>query len=79
MGYTEDTPVGETVPAESLSDTLSEPAKYRKAIMSAALTGVTAASFAAVDGFTAPEVWGIAAAVVASFVGVFGVANRQAV
>ena len=68
MAYTEES-------KETLPETLSQPSKYRKAIMAAALAGATGASFAANDGFTGPEVWGIVAAVVAAFVGVFGVAN----
>lgn len=61
---------------ESTKETLSDPAKYRKAIMGALLAGVTAAATAADDGFTQPELWGIASAVVAVFVGVFGVSNK---
>lgn len=60
---------------ETLTETLKEPAKYRKAIMGAVLAGVTSAATASVDGFTQPEVWGIASAVVGTFVAVFGVGN----
>jgi hypothetical protein len=61
---------------EPVTETLSEPAKYRKAIMGAALAAVTTAATASIDGFTVPEYWGIAAAAVAVFVGVFGVTNK---
>jgi len=69
------TPVGQVAPKPTLKETLSEPAQYRKAIMGAALAGVTAAFTASNDGFTQPELWGIAVAVVGTFVGVFGVRN----
>lgn len=61
---------------EPVTETLSEPAKYRKAIMGAVLAGVTSAATASFDGFTGPEYWGIAVAVVSVFVGVFGVTNK---
>lgn len=66
-----------TTPVENepVIETLKDPAKYRKAIMGALLAGVTAAATAADDGFSSPEIWGIASAVVATFVGVFGVSN----
>lgn len=67
--------ITEEVPKEPVKETLKDPAKYRKAIMGGVLAGVTAAATAADDGFTSPEIWGIVAAVVTTFVGVFGVTN----
>jgi len=71
-----DDEVGEPV-KEPLSETLSDPSKYRKAIMGGVLAGVTTAATASVDGFTTPELWGVAAAIVTVFVGVFGVTNQR--
>jgi hypothetical protein len=67
---------GEVLPDESLGATLSDPPRYAKAIMAAALAGVGTAAVAAVDGFTSPEGWGIIATTVTAFVGVYGVRNK---
>ena len=61
---------------EPVTETLSEPAKYRKAIMAFVLAGVGSAATASIDGFTQPEIWACVATAVAAFVGVFGVYNK---
>lgn len=68
---------GEVVPPPATTtEILSDPPKYAKAIMAAAVAGVGAAATAAVGGFDGPEIWGIIATTVVAFVGVFGVSNK---
>ena len=68
---------GEDIPPPATTaEILSDPPKYAKAIMAAAVAGVGAAATASVDGFTSPEIWGIIATTVVAFVGVFGVSNK---
>jgi hypothetical protein len=62
---------------QSVTEILKDPPQYLKAIVGGVLAALTAAATAAVNGFTVPEVIGIAVAGVSTFAGVFFTTNQE--